>query len=60
MILFFFVQSEGSRNIIALGTIPLATIEKFSKIVSYKAYAWLTSHYDDCYIDVKFLYFNKL
>ncbi|KAI5648487.1 hypothetical protein M9H77_34492 [Catharanthus roseus] len=25
--------SEGSRNIIALGTIPLATIEKFSKIV---------------------------
>ncbi|KAJ0489317.1 putative phosphoric monoester hydrolase [Helianthus annuus] len=25
--------SEGSRDIIALGTIPLATIEKFSKIV---------------------------
>ncbi|CAI9296194.1 unnamed protein product [Lactuca saligna] len=26
--------SEGSRDIIALGTIPLATIEKFSKIVT--------------------------
>ncbi|KAM7532315.1 hypothetical protein LguiB_035725 [Lonicera macranthoides] len=26
--------SEGSRNIIALGTIPLATIEKFNKIVT--------------------------
>lgn len=25
--------SEGSRNVIALGTIPLATIEKFNKIV---------------------------
>ncbi|KAL5709640.1 hypothetical protein ACHQM5_020305 [Ranunculus cassubicifolius] len=26
--------SEGTRNIIALGTIPLATIEKFSKLVT--------------------------
>ncbi|KAL3523541.1 hypothetical protein ACH5RR_016375 [Cinchona calisaya] len=26
--------SDGSRNIIALGTIPLATIEKFNKIVT--------------------------
>ncbi|KAM2264049.1 hypothetical protein ACFXTI_040262 [Malus domestica] len=26
--------SEGTRNVIALGTIPLATIEKFTKIVS--------------------------
>ncbi|KAJ6901708.1 hypothetical protein NC651_019469 [Populus alba x Populus x berolinensis] len=25
-------QSEGTENIIALGTIPLATIEKFSKM----------------------------
>jgi myotubularin-related protein 1/2 len=28
-------KSEGMENIIALGTIPLATIEKFSKMVSY-------------------------
>jgi hypothetical protein len=28
-------KSEGTENIIALGTIPLATIEKFSKMVSY-------------------------
>ncbi|KAJ6900750.1 Phosphatidylinositol-3-phosphatase myotubularin-1 [Populus alba x Populus x berolinensis] len=27
--------SEGTENIIALGTIPLATIEKFSKMVNY-------------------------
>ncbi|RDX99710.1 Phosphatidylinositol-3-phosphatase myotubularin-1, partial [Mucuna pruriens] len=26
--------SEGTRKVIALGTIPLATIEKFNKIVS--------------------------
>ncbi|KAK6933491.1 Myotubularin-like, phosphatase domain [Dillenia turbinata] len=26
--------SEGTRNVIALGTIPLATIEKFSKLVT--------------------------
>jgi hypothetical protein len=30
----FFGKSEGTRNIIALGTIPLATIEKFTKTVS--------------------------
>lgn len=30
----FFSKSEGTRNIIALGTIPLTTIEKFSKMVS--------------------------
>lgn len=35
LILFlFFGKSEGTRNIIALGTIPLATIEKFTKTVS--------------------------
>jgi hypothetical protein len=30
----FFGKSEGTRNIIALGTIPLAAIEKFTKTVS--------------------------
>ncbi|XP_057475302.1 phosphatidylinositol-3-phosphatase myotubularin-1-like isoform X2 [Actinidia eriantha] len=29
-----FFKSEGSRNIIALGTIPLATVEKFNKIAT--------------------------
>lgn len=34
--LFFpFVKSEGTRKIIPLGTIPLATIEKFNKMVSF-------------------------
>lgn len=28
-------KSEASRNIVALGTIPLSTIEKFNKIVSF-------------------------
>lgn len=27
-------QREGTRNIIPLGTVPLATIEKFNKMVS--------------------------
>ena len=31
----FFLKSEGTRNIVPLGTIPLATIEKFNKMVSY-------------------------
>lgn len=36
--LFLFLQSEGTRNVIALGTIALATIEKFNKIVSSTVY----------------------
>lgn len=31
---FFPFKSEGTRDIIPLGTIPLATIEKFNKMVS--------------------------
>nr|XP_028961236.1 phosphatidylinositol-3-phosphatase myotubularin-1-like isoform X3 [Malus domestica] len=30
--------SEGTRNVIALGTIPLATIEKFTKIKNQESY----------------------
>ncbi|GKB16741.1 hypothetical protein Tco_0850664 [Tanacetum coccineum] len=36
--------SEGSRDIIALGTIPLATIEKFNKILEFRAFGVLRGH----------------
>ena len=57
--LCFFFKSEGSRDIIALGTIPLATIEKFNKIVSYALSLYrfgstLTSFNHDYFWGIKF------
>lgn len=33
LIAIFFPKSEGTEDIVTLGTIPLATIEKFNKMV---------------------------
>ena len=41
----FLFKHEGTREIIPLGTIPLAMIEKFSKIVSFAFSLFLIAFY---------------
>ena len=45
MFFIFLFKREGTRDIIPLGTIPLATIEKFSKIVSFAFNLFLITFY---------------
>jgi hypothetical protein len=42
--MFCILQGEGAKQLVPLGTIPLASIEKITKLVSRRNYKfWLSS-----------------